>query len=425
MVTIQMDQDQLYNAANIVVFGCGGGGSNAVQNMIASGVQGVRFVVANTDIQALELTQVDSRIPIGKRLTNGLGAGGCPEVGRDSALEDQNRIAEILAGANMVFVTAGMGGGTGTGSAPVVAKIARDLGALTVGVVTRPFRFEGTPRQKNADLGIRELAKCVDSLIVIPNDRLLEMSGEKLTFKKGLKMADQVLLDAVRAISDIIVVPGLINVDFADAKRIMQGKGKAIIGMGEASGEDRALQAAERAMTSRLLEEAGIQGATALLVNIAGGEDLDLMEVSQAMDSIQAAADPTAEIIFGCAVDPTMGDRVKVTLIATGFDTNREAEKPGQMSAGTTVPMQQNAGNSMLGGTRPTNMLGGGMQTTQATQTNRNIPVLKAPVADSRPVNNGNPYQAYVVDTNRSARNDARRVTPMADLDRNLPDNWF
>ncbi len=420
MVTIQMAQNQDYNAANIVVFGCGGGGSNAVQNMITSGLQGVKFVIANTDVQVLDRTQVDVRLDIGKRATAGLGAGGCPEIGRDAALEDQSRIQETLNGANMVFVTAGMGGGTGTGSAPVVAKIAKDMGALTVGVVTKPFSFEGTPRLKNADAGIRELAKCVDSLIVIPNDKLLDISTERLTLKKGLKLADQVLHDAVRAISDIIVVPGLINVDFADAKQIMAGKGRAVIGMGEATGDDRAVQASERAMASHLLESSGIEGATALLVNIAGGEDLDLLEVRDAMANIKAKAADTAEVIFGCVIDPSMGEKIKVTLIATGFATVPEGTAPKANDAKAGLDAKGSMGKASN-----TGLLSGSLSGNSSISSEHKAVVIRPPMLDTgRPSTVQQPV--YVNEAPKQQVNrDPRRSIPIADIDRNLPDAWF
>jgi cell division protein FtsZ len=340
MVTIRMDDggQKEQNRARILVVGAGGGGGNAVNNMVAAGLNGTMFVAANTDRQALEDSRADVTIQLGKQATRGLGAGADPTKGREAALEDKTQISELVKGCDMVFVTAGMGGGTGTGSAPVIAQVAREAGALTVGVVTRPFTFEGVPRQRNAEMGIRELAKSVDSLIVIPNDRLLDVSNEPLGVLDAFKMADSVLRDAVRSISDLIVVPGLINVDFADAKRIMKGKGKAIMGMGEASGEGRAAEAAQRAMTSSLLEETNINGATGVLVNISGGQDLKIQEINQAMQLIQKAADSNAEIIMGCVVDQTLTDRVKVTIIATGFDLEREAGRRMESEGTSEMP---------------------------------------------------------------------------------------
>lgn len=341
MVTIRHDDErEMMKGAKIVVVGVGGGGCNAVDNMIAAQVAGVTFVAANTDSQALSESKAEYKIQIGKKLTKGLGAGANPEKGKEAALEDKTAIAEVLKGADMVFVTAGMGGGTGTGAAPVIAEVAREAGALTVGVVTKPFGFEGVPRARYAEQGIRELAKHVDSLIVIPNDRLLEITSEPLTVVDAFAMADSVLRDAVRSISDLIVVRGLINVDFADAKKVMKNRGKAIMGMGEASGEGRAIQAAQRAMTSSLLEETSIDGATGVLVNISGGPDLIMQEVGEAMTLIREAVDPAAEIIFGCVINDSLADRIKITLIATGFDMDREVGRELEMSITSEVPTE-------------------------------------------------------------------------------------
>ncbi len=378
MVTIRMDEmgQAEKNRARILVVGAGGGGGNAVNNMVAAGLNGTMFVAANTDCQALKDSRADVTIQLGKQATRGLGAGADPTKGREAALEDKTQIAELVKGCDMVFVTAGMGGGTGTGSAPVIAQVAREAGALTVGVVTRPFTFEGVPRQRNADMGIRELAKAVDSLIVIPNDRLLDISNEPLGVLDAFKLADGVLRDAVRSISDLIVVPGLINVDFADAKRIMKGKGKAIMGMGEASGEGRAAEAAQRAMTSSLLEETSIIGATGVLVNISGGQDLKIQEINQAMQLIQKAADPNAEIIMGCVVDQTLTDRVKVTIIATGFDMEKETARKLDIRGESEMPMD---GDTAAPGRhwtekRQTGMLGPQRMTQETAQpANRNM----------------------------------------------------
>jgi len=319
-----MDEDFGARGARIVVFGVGGGGGNAVNNMVAANLAGVSFIAANTDKQALDRSRADHKIQLGERLTKGLGAGADPDKGKNAANESQSTLAEMVKDADMVFVTAGMGGGTGTGAAPVIAKAAKDAGALTVAVVTRPFEFEGMPRMRNADSGIKDLQKCVDSLIVIPNDKLLDLSSEPMSMLDAFGMADSVLRNAVKSISDLIVVPGLINVDFADAQKIMKGRGKAIMGMGEASGEGRAAEAAQRAMTSPMLEESCIDGATGVLVNITGGPDMNIQEVHQAMGLIRKAADKSAEIIMGCVIDPEAGDHMKITVIATGFD--REAE---------------------------------------------------------------------------------------------------
>lgn len=338
MAGISFDDQQSDHGARIVVVGAGGGGGNAVNNMISGGLNGVTFIAANTDAQALEASRADHRIQLGTRLTSGLGAGADPERGREAAMENQSNLYEMLQGTDMVFVTAGMGGGTGTGAAPVIAKAAREAGALTVGVVTKPFRFEGKPRMRNAEKGIAELAKHVDSLIVIPNDRLLELSNEPMSLLDSFTLADDVLFNAVRAISDLIVVPGLVNVDFADAKRIMNSRGKAIMGMGEASGEGRAAEAAQRAMTSRLLEETTIEGATGILVNVAGGPDLKIQELNEAMTLIQDSADDTAEIIMGCVIDQSLTDRIRITIIATGFDSVHDYAKDLGLEAAEAMP---------------------------------------------------------------------------------------
>ena len=282
----------------IKVVGVGGGGGNAVNTMIEASVMGVDFVAANTDCQVLETNQAPTKIQIGKTLTKGLGAGANPDIGCAAALEDAQRIGEVLAGADMVFVTAGMGGGTGTGAAPVIARAARELGALTVGVVTKPFMFEGLQRKKKATAGIAELAKAVDALIVIPNDRLVALAGKKLTLQDSFQLVDSVCLTAVRGISDLVMMPGLINVDFADVRSIMTGMGRALMGSGVGKGENRALDAAQMAITSPLLEDVSINGATGILLNITGGPDLTLAEVNDACSLVHEAADPDANIIF-------------------------------------------------------------------------------------------------------------------------------
>jgi cell division protein FtsZ len=303
----------------IKVIGVGGGGGNSINTMIEGGIEGVDFIVANTDCQVLEANQAAIKVHLGKSLTKGLGAGANPEIGRAAALEDASRVAEALAGADMVFVTAGMGGGTGTGAAPVIAQVARDLGALTVGVVTKPFAFEGSQRKKKAAGGISELAKAVDALIVIPNDRLISLAGMKMTLQDAFAMVDNVCLNAVRGISDLVTVPGLINVDFADVRTIMTGMGKALMGTGRGTGEKRAIEAAQQAISSPLLEDVSINGATGILINITGGSDLTLAEMNEACSLIEEAADPDANIIFGSVIDANAGDEVRITVIATGF----------------------------------------------------------------------------------------------------------
>lgn len=307
--------------ANIKVIGIGGGGGNAVQTMIEGGLSGVQFVVANTDRQALAANKAEGKINLGKELTKGLGAGANPEIGRRAAIESYNDIVASLEGADMVFVTAGMGGGTGTGGAPVVAKIAKELGALTIGVVTKPFIFEGKKRKKHADDGIRELQDNVDTLIVIPNQKLLSVSSERTPLLDTFRKADQVLLHAVKGISDLINIRGLINLDFADIRTVMQAKGMAIMGSGMAAGENRAVEAATQAISSPLLENICIDGATGIIINVTGGPDLTLWEVNEASTLITEAAHPDAEIIFGAVIDERMGENVSVTVIATGFGT--------------------------------------------------------------------------------------------------------
>jgi cell division protein FtsZ len=310
----------------IKVVGVGGGGGNAVNTMIEAGIQGVDFIAANTDGQVLETNLAPIKVQIGKSLTKGLGAGANPEIGAAAAIEDAARLAEVLAGADMVFVTAGMGGGTGTGAAPVIAQVARDMGALTVGVVTKPFAFEGLQRKKKANSGIEALAKAVDALIVIPNDRLVALAGMKMTMRESFSMVDNVCLNAVRGISDLVMVPGLINVDFADVRTIMTGMGRALMGSGRGAGDKRAIEAAEMAINSPLLEDVSINGATGILVNITGGADLTLAEVNEACSLIQEAADPDANIIFGSVIDPNCGDEVRITVIATGFSARVSSE---------------------------------------------------------------------------------------------------
>jgi len=307
--------------ANIKVIGCGGGGGNAVQTMIEGGLSGVQFVVANTDRQALAHNKAEGKIQLGRELTKGLGAGANPEIGRRAAIESYNDIVANLEGADMVFVTAGMGGGTGTGGAPVIAKIAKELGALTIGVVTKPFIFEGKKRKKHADDGIRELQENVDTLIVIPNQKLLTVSSERTPLLETFRKADQVLLHAVKGISDLINIRGLINLDFADIRTVMQAKGMAIMGSGLANGDNRAIEAATQAISSPLLENICIDGATGIIINVTGGNDLTLWEVNEASTLITEAAHPDAEIIFGAVIDESMGDMVSVTVIATGFGT--------------------------------------------------------------------------------------------------------
>ena len=310
--------------AKIKVIGVGGGGTNAVSTMIRSNIEGVDFVAANTDIQSLRFALAPNKIQIGKELTKGLGAGADPDIGRDAALEDRHEIQESVAGADMVFVTAGMGGGTGTGGAAIVSQIAREHGALTVGVVTKPFRFEGKRRRKHAEAGIARLKEHVDTLIVIPNDRLLKIATPELSMLEAFKLADNVLVNAVRGISDIINVPGTINVDFADVKTVMASMGHALMGIGSASGEDRAVEAARKAISSPLLEDVDIEGATGILINITAGEKIGLVEINDACSIIEKAAHEDANIIFGAVIDEAMQDELRITVIATGFPISED-----------------------------------------------------------------------------------------------------
>jgi cell division protein FtsZ len=325
----------------IVVFGVGGAGGNAVNNMIEAGLEGVEFVVANTDAQQLQFAKTERRVQLGVRATQGLGAGAHPEIGMEAAEESIPEIGEHLDGAHMVFITAGMGGGTGTGAAPIIAKCARERGILTVGVVTKPFHFEGRHRMRLADAGIGELQRYVDTLIVIPNQNLFRVANERTTFAEAFGMADQVLHSGVRSITDLMVLPGLINLDFADVRTVMTEMGKAMMGTGEATGEGRALMAAENAIQNPLLDEVTLKGAKAVLVNITGGLDMTLLEVDEAANAISAQVDPEANIIFGAAFDPTLSNTLRVSVVATGMDgvaisaiepaprrTSRRAEQP-------------------------------------------------------------------------------------------------
>ncbi|MGO9911214.1 MAG: cell division protein FtsZ [Acidimicrobiales bacterium] len=324
--------------AVIKVVGVGGGGVNAVNRMIDAGLQGVEFIAVNTDAQALLMSDADIKLDIGRSLTRGLGAGSDPEVGRQAAEEHLEEIEEVLKGADMVFITAGKGGGTGTGAAPVIAEMAKTLGALTIGVVTRPFAFEGRRRSNQAEQGIQRLREKVDTLIVIPNERLLAISDERTSMVDAFKMADEVLLQGVSGITDLINVPGLINTDFADVKMVMNNAGSAIMGIGTGSGEGRAVNAARHAITSPLLE-ASIEGARGILLNIAGGSDLTLWEVNEAAAIIHDVAHPDANIIFGNVIDESLGDLVRVTVIAAGFDRFEEAQPPIRQGQRTQRPV--------------------------------------------------------------------------------------
>ncbi len=329
MLDFELDLDQY---AHIKVIGVGGGGNNAVNRMIAAGLKGVEFISVNTDSQALQMALASNKIQIGSKLTKGLGAGANPDIGQKAAEESKDDIEQMLRGADMVFVTAGMGGGTGTGAAPVVAEIAKEMGALTVGVVTKPFTFEGKKRLQQAEHGIQTLKEKVDTLITIPNDRLLQVVEKNTSIVEAFRIADDVLRQGVQGISDLIAVPGLINLDFADVKTIMKDTGSALMGIGSSSGDNRAVESARAAISSPLLETS-IEGARGVLLNITGGTSLGLFEVNEAAEIIAQAADPEANIIFGAVVDERMEDEVRVTVIATGFDQKQFIKPHKQMSA--------------------------------------------------------------------------------------------
>ena len=319
--------EEATSMAKIRVIGVGGGGCNAINTMISCRLSGVEFMSANTDAQALGLSEASRRLQLGSQLTRGLGAGANPDVGRDAALEDIELIREAIGGADMVFVTAGMGGGTGTGGAPVIARVAKDAGALSVGVVTKPFAFEGGRRMQRAEEGIRELKRACDTVVVIPNQRLLSLVEKTTPLTEAFKIADDILRQAVQGIADLVTVPGLVNVDFADVRSVMSHMGRAVMGMGISKGPNRAVEAAQRAISSPLLEEGSVEGARGVLINISGGPSLSLHEITDASSIIQEMADPSANIIFGSVVDERFGDDLVVTVIATGFESESIAEE--------------------------------------------------------------------------------------------------
>ena len=323
-----IEEEDLLEGASIKVIGVGGGGGNAVNTMIASDLTGVEFIAMNTDAQDLRRSLAPKRFQLGSQLTKGLGAGANPEIGREAALEDRDRVAELVAGADMVFVTAGMGGGTGTGAAPIIAQVARECGALTVGVVTRPFFFEGKRRRRQAEEGLEALTSNVDTLITIPNQRLVAMASERTSMKEAFRMADEVLLQAVKGVSDLINFQGMVNVDFADVRTVMGGKGVALMGVGIASGEHKTVEAAQRAISSPLLDDVSIVGATSVLINITGNSNLTMYEMHEASSLIQEEAHEDAEVIWGWVVDDTMEDEARVTVIATGFEQTRQMLQP-------------------------------------------------------------------------------------------------
>ncbi|MFF9864383.1 cell division protein FtsZ [Streptomyces sp. NPDC013953] len=372
--------------AVIKVIGVGGGGVNAINRMIEVGLKGVEFIAINTDAQALLMSDADVKLDVGRELTRGLGAGANPAVGRKAAEDHREEIEEVLKGADMVFVTAGEGGGTGTGGAPVVANIARSLGALTIGVVTRPFTFEGRRRANQAEDGIAELREEVDTLIVIPNDRLLSISDRQVSVLDAFKSADQVLLSGVQGITDLITTPGLINLDFADVKSVMSEAGSALMGIGSARGDDRAVAAAEMAISSPLLE-ASIDGARGVLLSISGGSDLGLFEINEAAQLVSEAAHPEANIIFGAVIDDALGDEVRVTVIAAGFDGGQPpARRDNILGASSTAkrdepaPVQRDSSRSV-----------GGLGTVPVREEPPAVPVEPAPVVTDSPLSTANP----------------------------------
>ena len=333
MIEFQNEEQDTF--ASIKVVGCGGGGNNAVNRMVDAGLRGVEFISVNTDRQALNLSDAQVKIQIGEKLTKGLGAGAVPEVGRRAAEESREEIAQSLKGADLVFITAGMGGGTGTGAAPIVAEIARDLGCLTIAVVTKPFGFEGKQRMKNAENGINDLKQHVDTLVVIPNDRLLQVVNKGTTMLEAFRIADDVLRQGIQGISDLIAVPAMINLDFADVKTVMESGGMAHMGIGVGSGENKLVEAAKNAISSPLLET-NIDGARAVLINVTGGADISIVDINEAANLIMEEADPDANIIFGAGIDESMGDDVRITVIATGFEktpfpTREPAKKPREI----------------------------------------------------------------------------------------------
>lgn len=349
MLEFDIENEQL---ATIKVIGVGGGGSNAVNRMIESGIQSVEFITVNTDAQALNMARSEIKLKIGEKLTRGLGAGANPDVGKKAAEESRELLIQQLKGADLVFVTAGMGGGTGTGAAPVIAEIAKECGALTVGVVTRPFTFEGRKRAMQAEQGIAALKEKVDTLIVIPNDRLLEIIDKKTPMVEAFRVADNVLLQGVQGISDLIMVPGLINLDFADVKTIMSERGSALMGIGFGTGENRAADAARKAIQSPLLETS-IEGARGVIMNITGGINMSLYEVNEAAEIVSAAADPEVNVIFGAIIDESLKDEIKVTVIATGFEHKAANPAPQRRPSPTPAHPEPQQADTRTAGIRP------------------------------------------------------------------------
>ena len=370
------------SGARIKVVGVGGGGSNAVNRMVAAGLDGVEFIVANTDLQALRQNPAPNKLQIGAKLTKGLGAGADPNVGRQAALEDTDKLIEALDGADMVFVTTGLGGGTGTGAAPVIASLASELGALTIAVVTKPFRFEGKKRAIQAERGLEELRECVDTVITIPNERLLATIARNTSLTDAFASAYDVLRQAIQGISDLILVPGLINLDFADVKTIMSGMGLAIMGTGLADGDGRAMRAANLAISSPLLEDASVAGARGVIINVTGGHDLSLIEVSEASAIIQEAAHEDANIIFGAVVDPRMDGQVKITVIATGFERPAATWVATPSAATTPVDLQSYAAWKQEGTEKVAGAAAGGSRVSFTRRPVIDLPVAQPAITD-------------------------------------------
>jgi cell division protein FtsZ len=379
--------------ARIKVIGVGGGGSNAVNRMVSAGLDGVEFIVANTDLQALQLNQAPVKLQIGAKLTKGLGAGADPNVGRQAALEDTEKLIEALDGADMVFVTTGLGGGTGTGAAPVIASLASELGALTIAVVTKPFRFEGNKRQTQAARGLDELRECVDTVITIPNERLLATIARNTAIGEAFTSADDVLRQAIQGISDLILVPGMINLDFADVKTIMSGMGFAIMGTGIAEGPNRSMAAANAAISSPLLEDASVRGARGVIINVTGGPDLSLVEVSEASAVIQEAAHEDANIIFGAVVDSQMEGKVKITVIATGFDRPAATKGVNSSAVQTPVDLQNYTTWRQESGERVAAAGGGGARMSISRRPALDLPLMSPPTGEAEPIAPGAEFE--------------------------------
>jgi cell division protein FtsZ len=401
----------------ITVFGVGGAGGNAVNNMIASDLQGVNFVVANTDAQALERSTCERRVQLGINVTRGLGAGASPDVGGQAAEEAVDEIAEYIEGSNMVFITAGMGGGTGTGAAPVIARMAREQGILTVGVVTKPFHFEGTHRMRIADYGLDEMQKYVDTLIVIPNQNLFRVANEHTTFADAFKMADEVLHSGVRGVTDLMVMPGLINLDFADIRAVMREMGKAMMGTGEAGGDKRAIEAAEAAISNPLLDDVSMKGARGVLINITGGPDMTLFEVDEAANRIRDEVDPEANIIFGSTFNSEMEGSMRVSVVATGIEAAQRSEQPPFRSS--SAP-QQSAGGAQKRDNRNTNTTGGSGRFNFPATTKPRVAAspaaaqANAAAVAPAPVQESAPESAPAVPKFTRARSEAVAVQPQA-----------